>query len=318
MKVCLAPRTGFQIGTPVIAASGVFGYGTEFAARMSLDGLGAIVCKGTTLKPRAGTVPLRMVETPAGMLNAIGLQNIGVDALVREKAPVWAEWPVPVLVNVSGSTVEEYVEIVRRLDSVPGITGVELNISCPNTEAGGVAFGVDPIAAAAVTAAVRRETALPLIVKLTPNVSDIRSVAAAVETAGADAVSLINTVFGMAIDSHSRSPTLTNTRGGLSGPAIKPYALHLVYEVAQEVSVPVVGLGGIMTGADAVEFLLAGASAVALGTALLVNPTAWRRITRELQKWLAREGVRSIEEIVGAANAGYKRKARETNLAGSG
>ncbi len=285
---------------------------------MSLDGLGAVVCKGTTLEPLAGTVPLRMVETPAGMLNAIGLQNIGVDAVVREKAPVWAGWSVPVLVNVSGTTIEEYVEIVRRLDGVPGISGIELNISCPNTDSGGIAFGVDPAAAAAVTLAVRGETGLPLVVKLTPNVADIRSIAAAVEAAGADAISLINTVFGMAIDTRRRAPALTNARGGLSGPAIKPYALHLVYEVAQEVSVPVIGMGGIMTGADAAEFLLAGASAIALGTALLVDPTSWRRIARELQEWLASEGVRSVDDVVGAANAGYKRKARETNLAGPG
>lgn len=318
MNVCLAPRTGFQIGTPVMAASGVFGYGTEFAARMSLEGLGAIVCKGTTLEPRSGTAPLRMIETAAGMLNAIGLQNIGVDAVVREKAPIWAGWSVPVLVNVSGSTVGEYVEVVRRLDGIPGVSGIELNISCPNTDEGGVAFGADPVAAAAVTSAVRKQTNLPLIVKLTPNVSDIRDVSAAVEAAGADAISLINTVYGMAMDSRRRSASLTNIRGGLSGPAIKPYALHLVYEVAQEVGVPIVGLGGVMTAEDVVEFLLAGACAVALGTALLVDPTSWRRITQELQEWLVREGVQSLDDIVGAGNTGYKRKAHETNPVGPG
>lgn len=300
-----------------MAASGVFGYGTEFAARMSLDGLGAMVCKGTTLEPRAGTAPLRMIETSAGLLNAIGLQNIGVDAVVREKAPMWAGWRVPVLVNVSGNTVDEYMEIVRRLDGVPGIAGIELNISCPNTDWGGVAFGVDPAAASAVTAAVRAETSLPLVVKLSPNVSDLRPVASAVEAAGADAISLINTVYGMAIDARRRTPSLSNIRGGLSGPAVKPYALHLVYEVAQEVSVPVIGLGGIVSGTDAAEFLLAGATAVALGTALLIDPTSWRRITSELQAWLADEGVGSIDEVVGAANPLYKRKARGHNLAGS-
>lgn len=300
-----------------MSASGVFGYGIEFAARMSLDGLGALVCKGTTLEPRTGNEPLRMVETPAGMLNAIGLQNIGVDAVVRDKAPVWANWSVPVLVNVSGTTIEEYVEIVRRLDGVAGVAGIELNISCPNVEQGGVAFGVDPVAAAAVTSSVRRESDLPLLVKLTPNVADIRSVAAAVEAAGADAVSLINTVYGIAIDSKRRGPVLAPTRGGLSGPAIKPYALHLVYEVAQEVTVPIVGLGGIMTGNDALEFLLAGASAVGLGTVLLADPTSWRRVTEELARRLEREGVRSLDEVVGAANGGFRtKKARETHLAG--
>jgi dihydroorotate dehydrogenase (NAD+) catalytic subunit len=318
MNVCLAPRTGFRIGSPVMAASGVFGYGTEFAARMSLDGLGAVVCKGTTLEPRTGNAPLRMIETPAGMLNAIGLQNIGVDAVAREKAPIWTRWSVPVLVNVSGSTVEEYVEIVRRLDGVPGVSGIELNISCPNVKHGGVAFGVEPGAAADVTGAVRQQTSLPLVVKLSPNVTDIRTIAAAVEAAGADAISMINTVYGMTVDASRRSPSLGAIRGGLSGPAIKPLALHLVYEVAQQVSIPIVGLGGIVTGADAVEFILAGASAVALGTALLSDPTCWRKITGDLENWLDREGVRSIDEIVGAANAGFKGKAREHNLAGRG
>lgn len=316
MTVVLAPRTGFSIASPVMTASGVFGYGTEFAEHMSLDGLGAVICKGTTLQPRSGNPPLRMVETPAGMLNAIGLQNIGVDAVVREKAPQWARWPVPVLVNVSGSTIEEYVEIVRRLDGTPGVAGIELNISCPNVKEGGVAFGVDPVAAAAVTGAVRDVTALPLVVKLSPNVSDIRAIAAAVETAGADTISLVNTIYGMTIDARSATPELSTTRGGLSGAAIKPLALHLVYEVAQEVSVPIVGLGGIMTGADAAEFLLAGASAVALGTVLLTDPTAWRRVLRELERWLQRRGAHSYGEVVGAANAGFKRKARETSPAG--
>jgi dihydroorotate dehydrogenase (NAD+) catalytic subunit len=316
MSVCLSPRTGFSIGAPVIAASGVFGYGIEFAARMSLQGLGAVICKGTTLEPRTGNGPLRMAETPAGMLNAIGLQNIGVDALIRDKAPVWASWSVPVLVNVSGSSIDEFVEIARRLDGVPGVSGIELNFSCPNVKEGGIAFGVDPIAAAAATSAVRNVTELPLLVKLTPNVTDIRPIAAAVEAAGADAISLINTLYGMTIDPKRRSPTLDTTRGGLSGPAIKPYALHLVYEVAQEVTVPIVGLGGILSGLDAAEFLLAGAGAVALGTALLADPTAWRRVAAELQQWLDRQGARTVDEIVGAANPRFKSKARETNLAG--
>jgi dihydroorotate dehydrogenase (NAD+) catalytic subunit len=283
---------------------------------MDVSGLGCIVCKGTTLHPRPGTEPLRVIETAAGMVNAIGLQNIGVDAVVAEKAPVWATWPVPVLVNVSGSTIEEYCDIVARLDGVPGIAGVELNISCPNVKEGGVAFGVDPYQAALVTSAARRRTQLPLVVKLSPNVTDITSVASAVEEAGADAISLINTVYGMAIDRRRRAPVLTNVSGGLSGPAIKPYALHLVYNVAQEVTVPVIGLGGILTWEDAAEFLLAGATAIQVGTALLVDPTSWQTIADGLERWLAAEGVRSLTEVIGAANPAYRRKAGEVSPAG--
>jgi dihydroorotate dehydrogenase (NAD+) catalytic subunit len=296
---------------PVLTASGTFGYGTEYAEGSSLRGLGGIVCKGTTLQPRTGNAPLRLTETAAGMLNAIGLQNMGVDAVIREKAPTWATWDVPVLVNVSGSTTEEYAEVARRLDGVPGVSGIELNISCPNVKEGGVAFGTSPRLAAEVTAAVRRSASLPLVVKLSPNVSDIRSIAAAVETAGADAVSLINTVYAMQVDVRRRAPVLENVSGGLSGPAIKPYALYLVYQVAQEVSVPVVGMGGILRWQDAAEFILAGASAVAVGTALLVDPDSWRDIASGLEAWTRREGP-ALRDLVGAANPRFKGKVADT------
>lgn len=307
MKVTIAPRTGLTLKNPVIAASGTFGYGVEFAARMNISGLGAIVCKGTTREPRAGNPPVRLTETPAGMLNAIGLQNVGVEAVVREKAPVWAGWDVPVLVNVSGSTVDEYTDIVAHLNGVPGVAGVELNISCPNVKEGGVAFGIDSRLASEVTGAVRQATELPLVVKLSPNVTDIRPIAATVEEAGADAVSLVNTVYGLAMDRNHRCPSLSNITGGLSGPAIKPYALYLVYQVAQVVSVPVIGIGGILSADDAVDYLLSGATAVEVGTALMLDPTSWQSIVRGLEDWCRREGVREIPEIVGAANPGFRR-----------
>lgn len=316
MRVTIAPRTGLTLKNPVIAASGTFGYGLEFASRMDVTGLGAIVCKGTTREPRAGAPPVRMIETAAGMLNAIALQNVGLDVVIAEKAPAWAGLDVPILVNVSGTSIDDYRSMVSSLDGVPGISGIELNISCPNVEDGGVAFGSRPDVAAEVTASSRAVTSLPLVVKLSPNVSDIRDIAAAVEAAGADAVSVANTVYGMAIDIRRRAPSLSNVTGGLSGPAIKPYALYLVYQVAQEVSIPVIGIGGIMSAADAIEFLLAGATAVELGTALLIDPTCWQSIVAELDEWRQREGVGELTEIIGTANAAFKRKAGENNLAG--
>src|SRR5947209_5578187 len=273
MHTTLIPRTGLVLKNPVIAASGTFGYGTEFASRMDVSGLGAIVCKGTTRLPRAGNEPLRLAETPAGMLNTIGLQNIGVDAVVAQQAPKWVTLGVPILVNVSGTSVEDYCVIVERLNGVSGVAGVELNISCPNVKEGGVAFGTSARLASEVTAAVRAATALPLMVKLSPNMSDIVEIACAVESAGADAISLINTLYGMGIDRSRRAPVLANVTGGLSGPAIKPVALYMVFAVAGAVRVPIVGLGGIMSADDALEFLLAGATAVGLGTALMANPT---------------------------------------------
>jgi dihydroorotate dehydrogenase (NAD+) catalytic subunit len=308
METTLIPRTNLRLKNPVIAASGTFGYGTEFAARMDVSGLGAIVCKGTTRMPRAGNEPLRLAETPAGMLNTIGLQNIGVEAVVARQAPLWAILDVPVFVNVSGTSVEDCCDIVVHLNGVPGIAGVELNISCPNVKEGGVSFGTTARLASEVTAAVRLATPLPLMVKLSPNVSDIVEIACAVEEAGADAISLINTLYGMAIDTGRRAPVLANVTGGLSGPAIKPVALYMVYAVASAVSVPIVGLGGIMSAGDALEFLLAGASAVGLGTALMANPTSWRGVVNGLKRWQIREGIGCVEDMVGAANPAFKGK----------
>jgi dihydroorotate dehydrogenase (NAD+) catalytic subunit len=308
MEVTLIPRTRLILKNPVIAASGTFGYGTEFAQRMDVSGLGAIVCKGTTRRPRAGNEPLRLAETPAGMLNAVGLQNIGVEAVVAHHAPKWVTLGVPVLVNVSGTSVDDCCEIVDQLNGVPGVSGIELNISCPNVKEGGVAFGTNARLASEVTAAVRAMTTLPLIVKLSPNVSDIVEIACAVESSGADAISLINTLYGMGVDWKRRAPVLAWVTGGLSGPAIKPVALYMVYAVAGAVSVPIVGLGGIMSVDDALEFLMAGATAVGLGTALMVNPTSWRDVVNGLGAWQRREGVRHIVDIVGSANSGFKGK----------
>ncbi len=302
LSVELAPRNprGLRLKNPVMAASGTFGYGTEYADLVPIGRLGAVVCKGTTLKPRPGNPTPRIAETPAGMLNSIGLQNIGVEALIREKAPIWAAWDVPVIVNIAGETVGEFAELAARLDGVPGVAGLEVNISCPNVETG-LEFGTDPAAAAAVTAAVRKATSLPVIVKLTPNVGDIVAVARAVEAAGADAVSLINTLLGMAIDIRTRRPVLGAGFGGLSGPAIKPVALRMVYEVAGAVEIPVIGIGGITTAADALEFLLAGATAVQVGTACFANPRAPIEILDGIAAYLMAAGIADIREVIGAA-----------------
>lgn len=316
MQVEIAPRTGLRLKNPVIASSGTLGYGDEFARRKSLSGLGAFISKGTTLRPRTGNPPMRLWETSAGMLNAIGLQNVGVEAVVRDKAPLWATWDLPVFVNVSGATTEEYVAVVRRLDGIPGVAGVELNVSCPNVKEGGVAFGTDEVLLREVTREVRAATCLPLIVKLSPNVANIQSIACAAQGSGADAISLINTVYGLAIDAQARKPALAVASGGLSGPAIKPIALHCVYQVAQAVSIPVIGYGGIMTASDAVEFILAGASAIGIATALLANPFCWREIAGGLQAWCRREGVSRIADIVGAANSGFIGPARNDWTAG--
>lgn len=315
METVLIPRTGLWLGTPIIAASGTLGYGVEFAKRNDLAGIGAIVSKGTTLRPRRGNEPLRLVETPAGMLNSIGLQNVGVDELKLSMAPHWRTWTVPVFVNISGTNIDEFVEVVSRLDGTPGIAGIELNISCPNVKDGGVMFGSKPKTAAQVTASVRKVSDLPLVVKLSPNVSDIRSIASAVQSAGADAVSLINTVQGMSIDAQRRSPTLQPVSGGLSGPAIKPLALHMVFEVAQEVTVPIVGMGGILSTQDALEFLMAGASAVAMATALLLDPGACLTVCEGIEAWCREQGVRTLSEIIGVANSRFRGVKKETGSA---
>jgi dihydroorotate dehydrogenase (NAD+) catalytic subunit len=302
LSVQLAPKhkKGLMLANPVMTASGTFGWGTEYQHPFDIEKLGAIVCKGTTLKPREGNPQPRIAETPCGVLNSIGLQNIGVEAVLKEKAPVWAGWSVPVIVNILGETVEEYAELAGKLDGVAGISGLEVNIGCPNIEAGGVEFGTRPGPAAEVTAAVKRATSLPVIVKLTPNTGDIAEVAKAVENAGADAVSLINTLRGMVIDIAKRKPLLGNIYGGLSGPAIRPIALHMVYSVAGAVSIPVVGMGGITTSSDALEFIMAGASAVEVGTANFTNPNAPLEILEGIKRFMKEEGVSDINELIGA------------------
>jgi dihydroorotate dehydrogenase (NAD+) catalytic subunit len=302
LSVQLAPKNkkGLRLANPVMTASGTFGWGTEYQHPFDIQRLGAIVCKGTTLKLREGNPQPRIAETPCGVLNSIGLQNIGVEAVLREKAPVWAGWRVPVLVNIVGETVEEYAELARRLDGVAGISGLEVNIGCPNIKAGGAEFGANPKSAAEVTARVKRATSLPVMVKLTPNTGDIVGVARAVAQAGADAISLINTPRGMVIDIAKRRPLLGNKQGGLSGPAIRPLALYLVYSVAGAVKIPVVGIGGIATSSDALEFILAGASAVEVGTANFANPGAPLEILEGIEKFMKKEGISDINELIGA------------------
>jgi dihydroorotate dehydrogenase (NAD+) catalytic subunit len=286
---------GLRLRSPVLVASGTFGYGFD-APQVDRAVLGAIVTKGTTLRPRDGNAPNRIAETPSGMLNAIGLQNPGVDHVARVYAPAWASWDLPVIVNVAGDSVDEYVAVARRLEGVPGIAGLELNISCPNV-ADGLQFGVDPDLAADLTLAVRAVTRLPLIVKLTPNVTDIVTVARAVEAAGADALSAINTYVGMAIDVRRRRPVLSRGSGGLSGPAIKPLALHAVWQVAAAVDIPVIGIGGITTAGDALEFLLAGAAAVQLGTVNYVRPQAAREVTEGIAGYLEEHGFGDLRAL---------------------
>jgi len=286
---------GLRLRSPVMVASGTFGYGFD-APAVDRSALGAIVTKGTTLRPRDGNPPLRIAETPSGMLNAIGLQNPGVDRVVGDFAPLWSRWETPVIVNVAGDTVDEYVAIARRLDGVPGIAGIELNISCPNVEAG-LQFGVDALLAGRLTEAVRRVTASHLMVKLTPNVTDIVAIARAIADAGADSLSAINTFLGMKIDVRHRRPLLANEVGGLSGPAIRPLAVRAVWEVAGAVSIPVIGIGGITTADDALEFLLAGAGAVQVGTANYVRPEAVSEIRDGIEAYLANQGWRTLAAL---------------------
>ncbi|RWX51778.1 dihydroorotate oxidase B, catalytic subunit [Candidatus Electrothrix marina] len=306
---CGMPDLRVQIGSlalrnPVMTASGTFGYAREFANLVDLDRLGGIIVKGISLQPKPGNPPPRIVETACGMLNAIGLENVGVDRFITGKMPYLRKLSTPVVVNILGDSVEEYSEIARRLDGAEGVAALEVNISCPNVKKGGVAFGTVPEMAARVTEAVRRFTTLPLIVKLSPNVTDIVLMARAVADAGADAVSLINTLIGMAIDPVSRRPRLANVIGGLSGPAIKPVALRMVWQVAQAVSLPVIGIGGITTAADALEFLLAGASAVQVGTANFYDPSAAENIVQGLNDYLQEQGEDRLVDIIGTLKTG--------------
>ena len=287
---------GLKLRGPVMAASGTFGYGTEVPL-LERRALGGMVSKGIFLRPREGTAPPRIVETPGGMLNAIGLQGPGAAALVRDYAPLWAEWDFPVLVNINGESAAEYGELAARLDGVPGIAGFEINISCPNVEQGGLYFGNDPHAAAAVTEAVRKRTKLPVWVKLTPMVSDIGVIARAVEGAGADALSAINTFVGMSIDLNEYRPRLSFRTGGLSGPAIRPLALHLAHLAARAVRIPVIGIGGITRAEDALEFLVAGCVAVQVGTATFVNPKAIAEVHDGIAAFLEGRGFGSLAEL---------------------
>ncbi|MDI3534465.1 MAG: dihydroorotate dehydrogenase catalytic subunit [Thermosediminibacterales bacterium] len=290
---------GIKLKNPVLTASGTFGFGREFVELYDLNLLGGVMVKGTTLNPRLGNPPPRIAETPAGMLNSVGLQNPGVDYVIREEIPWLRQFDVAVIVNVSGHSFDEYAEIAARLDGVPGVDGLEINISCPNVKGGGMAFGTDPKMAAEVIKRVRSKTQLPVIAKLSPNVTDITEIARAVEAEGADAVSLINTVLGMAIDIKTRRPVLANIVGGLSGPAIKPIALRMVWQVAQTVNIPIIGMGGITTAEDAIEFLLAGATAIAIGAGNFYNPMTPLEVVKGLKNWLSQEKIADVRELIG-------------------
>ena len=292
---------GLVLPNPILVASGTFGYGVEYGDVVEVDRLGGICCKGTTLRPRIGNPTPRVTETPGGMLNSIGLQNPGVDAVIEKYASTWQSWRVPVIVNVAGESVGDYVEVVRRLDGIPGIAGIELNISCPNVGRGGLQFAIDAEAAVGVTAAVRRATDLPLLVKLSPNVADIRPIARAIADAGADALTAINTLSGIAVDGSRLKPLLGNIYGGLSGPAIRPVALRIVYEVCQVVDIPVIAIGGVTELADVLDFMAVGAVAVQVGTAIFADPTLPVRLVAELEGVCRARGHASHLALVGVA-----------------
>ncbi len=304
LAVQLAPenKKGLKLENPVMTASGTFGYGMEYEHLFDIQKLGAIVCKGTMLEPRDGNPQPRIAETPNGMLNSIGLQGIGVEALIKEKTPVWAGWKVPVIVNIAGGTIDEYAAVAAKLDKVPGVAGLEINISCPNVRAGGAEFGADPESAAKVTGAVRKATSLPIIVKLTPNTAEIVHIAEDVAAAGADGLCLINTVKGMAINIRTHKPMLGNDYGGLSGPAIKPVAVYMIYQVYKSVRIPIVGCGGVTNADDAIEFFMAGATAIEVGTASFANPRAPMDILEGIEAFCTKEKIQDLRELTGAAH----------------
>lgn len=289
-----------ELANPVLTASGTFGYGTEYEDFMNVSRLGAVIVKGTTIMPRDGNPYPRMAETPSGMLNAVGLQNKGADYFVRNIYPTVRTLGCPAIVNVSGSTIEDYVAAAEIIDTLQDIPAIELNISCPNVRQGGMAFGVKAESAEAVVSAVRKVYHKTLIVKLSPNVTDITEIARAAESAGADAVSLINTLLGMAIDAESRRPLLSTITGGLSGPAVKPIALRMVWQTSKAVRIPIVGIGGISNATDAVEFLLAGASAIEIGTANFIDPAVSEKVIDGIDAYLNRHGFNTVQEIIGA------------------
>lgn len=288
-----------KLKNPVMTASGTFGYGKEFRHLVNLDTIGAIIVKGISYEPRPGNPPPRVFETPCGMLNAIGLENVGVEKFISEKLPFLREIGSTNIVNILGDSIDDYARLASRLSGISGIDALEVNISCPNVKKGGVAFGTIPDMAAAVTRSVKKATDLPVIVKLSPNVTDVTEIALAVEHGGADAVSLINTLIGMAIDIRSKKPRLANIIGGLSGPAVRPVALRMVWQVARKVSIPVIGIGGIDCAENALEFFLAGASAVQIGTANFYDPSATEKIVSGIEKYLLEQGLSSIVDIIG-------------------
>jgi len=300
LEVCIGK---LKLKNPVMTASGTFGYGEEYAEFVDLNRLGAVVVKGLSLLPKEGNPTPRIAETPSGMLNSIGLQNIGIERFIKEKVPFLKQFNTSVIVNFFGDSIEEYVAAAEKLSCVDGIDGLEMNISCPNKQAGWSIFGTDPLVTHKVVSAVRKKTELTLIVKLSPNVTDIALMAKAAEDAGADAVSVINTITGMAIDIQTRRPRLANIRGGLSGPAIKPIAVRMVYEVKQAVKIPIIGLGGIMNSDDAIEFIIAGATAVAVGTANFVNPNATMEILDGMTEYMKIHGIKDIGSLTGTINA---------------
>ncbi len=294
---------GIKLKNPVLTASGTFGYGEEFADFVDLNKLGGVIVKGISLKPIRGNPPPRIWETPSGMLNAIGLENPGVDVFLNEKLPYLRKFGTAVIVNMFGYSLEDYVAVAERLDDAQGIAGIEVNISCPNVKAGGMAFGTDLKATFELLSAIRKTTRLPLIAKLSPNVTDVTAFAKAAQDAGCNGLSLINTLLGMAIDVRCRKPRLANCTGGLSGPAIRPVAVRMVWQTARAVPLPIIGMGGILTGEDALEFILAGASAVAVGTANFVNPRATLEVLDGMASLLQEQSVRSIKDLVGKVKA---------------
>ncbi|HEX9019962.1 MAG TPA: dihydroorotate dehydrogenase [Nitrospirota bacterium] len=295
---------GIRLKNPVLTASGTFGYGEEYSEFIDLNRLGGVIVKGVSLKPIKGNPPPRIWETPSGMLNAIGLENPGVDVFLSEKLSYLRKFDTAVIVNVFGYSTEDYVGVVERLDDAPGIAGLEVNISCPNVKAGGIVFGSNLKAAFELLSALRKATRLPLIAKLSPNVTDITEFARAAEDAGCDGLSLINTLLGMAIDVRCRRPRLANCTGGLSGPAIRPVAVRMVWQAARAVKIPIIGMGGIVTGEDALEFILAGASAVAVGTANFVNPRATLDVLDDMERFLQDQEVSDIKTLIGKVDAG--------------